>query len=93
MPVMPTASVHQLIQLQRVVRRSLGDVRVPLLLAHGALDATANPADLEAIASGVGSACVERLVLERSGHVVPVDFDGPRLCSAVAEFFASTTRD
>ena len=83
--------MNQLIRLQRVVRRSLRDVRVPLLVAHGALDSTANPANLEAIASGVGSARVERLVLERSGHVVPVDFDGPRLSAAVAEFFASVS--
>ena len=63
MPIMPAASVHQLIRLQRVVRRSLGDVRVPLLVAHGALDNTANPADLETLPGSVGIARRERLVL------------------------------
>lgn len=89
MRVMPTASVHQLIRLQRVVRRSLRDVRAPLLIAHGALDRTAKPANLEAIASAVSSTCIERLELEASAHVVPVDRDGPRLCAAVADFFTS----
>jgi len=87
MPVMPLPSVYQLIQLQRVVQASLGSIRMPLLVMHGALDQTANPGDLEAIAAGVASERVETLVLERSAHVVPVDFDGPQLCEAVATFF------
>jgi len=92
LPVMPMASVNELIRLQRVVRRGLRDVRAPLLAAHGALDSTADLADLDAIAEGVGSARVERLVLERSGHIVPVDFDGPELSAAIAEFFASSSK-
>jgi carboxylesterase len=85
---MPTASVHQLVRLQRVVRRALRDVHAPLLLAHGALDRTANPKNLEAIAAAVSSERVDRLELEASAHVVPVDVDGPQLCAAVADFFA-----
>jgi carboxylesterase len=88
MPIMPTASVHQLVRLQRVVRRALRDVHAPLLLAHGALDRTANPNNLEAIAAAVSSERVDRLELEASAHVVPVDVDGPQLCAAVADFFA-----
>ena len=59
-----------------------------LLLAHGALDRTANPKDLHAIADAVASPTVERLELESSGHIVPVDFDGPQLCRRIADFFA-----
>jgi len=90
---MPTASVHELIGLQRVVRRVLGQVRAPVLAAHGALDRTAPPENLAASERGVGSARVERLLLERSGHVVPVDYDGPRVAQAVADFFVSVARD
>jgi len=92
MPVMPTESVHQLIRLQRVVRRCLPDIRVPLLVAHGALDRTAMPSNLEAIASAVSSRRIERIELEASAHVVPVDRDGPRLCAAVADFFAKANQ-
>ena len=88
-PVMPAASVQQLIRLQRVVRRSLRNVRAPLLIAHGALDRTAKLANLDAIASAVSSTRIERLELEASAHVVPVDRDGPQLCAAVADFFTS----
>jgi carboxylesterase len=88
-PVMPLSSVHELMRLQRQVRRSLGAVRAPILVAHGAHDRTAHPDDARAIVAGVGSREKELLFLERSGHVVPVDFDGPQLAEAVAGFLAS----
>jgi carboxylesterase len=87
-PVMPLASVRELQHLQREVRRSLHRVTAPLLVAHGALDTTAHPDDAGAIVKGVSSRERELLVLERSGHVVPVDRDGPRLGEATAEFVA-----
>lgn len=92
MSVMPLQSVHELIRLQRVVRASLEAIRMPLLVAHGALDQTANPADLAAIASAVSSDRIETLRFDRSAHVVPVDFDGPELCEAVASFFCGERR-
>jgi carboxylesterase len=88
-PVMPLASVHELMRLQRRVRRSLGLVRAPILVAHGAHDRTAHPDDARAILEGVASEHKRLLVLERSGHVVPVDLDGPRLADEVAEFLSA----
>jgi carboxylesterase len=84
--VMPLAAVRELQRLQRRVRRSLGSVRVPALVAHGAHDRTARPVDAERIHAGIASAERCLLVLPDSGHVVPVDRDGPRLARAVAEF-------
>jgi carboxylesterase len=86
MPVMPLAAVHQLMRLQRRVRAALPRVEVPLLVAHGAHDATADPGDAGRIYDAVGSAERRRLVLEDSGHVVPVDHDGPELARAVVDF-------
>ena len=81
---MPLASVEQLRALQALVRRQLAQVRAPILVAHGLLDATAHPDDARVILQAVGSATREILWLESSGHVVPVDRDGPRLAAAVA---------
>lgn len=81
---MPLASVEQLRALQGLVRRRLSQVRAPILVAHGLLDATAHPDDARAILEAVGSSEREILWLESSGHVVPVDRDGPRLAAAVA---------
>ncbi|MCS5638121.1 MAG: alpha/beta fold hydrolase [Myxococcota bacterium] len=84
---MPLASVHELVRLQRFLGRSLGEVHAPALIAHGAHDRTADPADAGRIADGLGSRAARRLVLPDSGHVVPVDYDGALLAERVADFF------
>jgi carboxylesterase len=85
--VMPLASVHELLRLQAYVSRRLADVSVPLLVAHGALDRTADPLDAQRILDSVSASERELHLYERSGHVVTVDHDGPQLASAVADFF------
>lgn len=87
--VMPLGAVAELMQLQRRVRRLLPRVQAPLLVAHGAHDATANPADSREILDAVGSEDRRHLVLPDSGHVVPVDRDGERLAGEVAGFLGS----
>ena len=84
--IMPLAAVRQLQHLQRLVRGALGRVTAPLLVAHGAHDATADPADSKEILDRVGSREREHLILEDSAHVVPVDRDGPRLAAASVDF-------
>ncbi len=83
---MPLASIHELVRLQRRVRGELSRVSAPILIAHGALDQTAKPANVREIFDAVSSAEKETLILEASGHVCPVDFDGPALAYATAEF-------
>jgi carboxylesterase len=85
-PVMPLRSVHEVMRLQARVIAGLSRIEVPILVAHGALDGTAHPDDADWIAADVRSSRRERLVLERSAHVVSVDYDGARLAEAVAEF-------
>lgn len=92
LPVMPLASVHELLRLQSRVRAGLPRVTAPILVAHGRLDATAHPADAQAIAARVASPERQVLWLEQSGHVVPVDYDGPRLAGAVVEFLTRPRR-
>lgn len=85
-PVMPLAAVRQLQHLQRRVRVSLHRVTTPLLVAHGAHDATAKPADAREIVSKVASQERKLLLFEDSAHLVPVDHDGPGLAEAVLRF-------
>jgi carboxylesterase len=90
---MPLASVEQLRHLQASVRRNLGRVKAPILIAHGMHDATAHPDDARAIAAAVGSHERELLWLPSSGHVVPVDRDGPRLAAAITAHCMRCIRD
>jgi carboxylesterase len=91
-PVMPLAAVHQLVRLQRRVRAALPAVTAPLLVAHGAHDRTADPADSREILARVGSQERELLLLEASAHVVPVDVDGAVLAQTAARFLVRRVR-
>jgi carboxylesterase len=86
--VMPLNSVHELQRLQRRVRPRLARITAPILVAHGVHDRTANPRDAVEIRDSVSSEVREYLLLAASGHLVPVDFDGPALAHAAAEFLA-----
>jgi carboxylesterase len=85
-PIMPLHAVHELIRLQVHVEAKLEEVRAPILVAHGALDKTANPADAREIFDRVGSTDKQLLMLEKSGHVVTVDYDGEEVSRVGAEF-------
>ena len=87
-PVMPLRSVHELIRLQRRVRATLGRVRAPIFVAHGAHDRTAHPDDADEIIASVASQEREQLLLASSAHIVPVDRDGAQLAAAAADFLA-----
>lgn len=85
---MPLRSIHELMKLQRLVRQSLHRVAAPIFVGHGALDRTANPSNAREIAGTVSSDDRRLLILQRSGHVAPVDYDGPRLAQGIAAFAA-----
>jgi len=80
--------MHELTKLQKVVRGRLRQITAPILVAHGSLDRTANPRDAQRIFDTVASSQRELLWLRASGHVVPVDRDGPQLARAAAAFLA-----
>lgn len=83
---MPFSAVAELIALQAKVIPDLPKVRCPILVAHGRLDRTARPRDAVRIHEEVGSTEKELFLLERSGHVATVDYDGPALARAAADF-------
>jgi carboxylesterase len=93
LPEMPLAAVAELIALQREVIPELGAIRSPILVAHGRHDSTARPRDAERLHGEVGSEEKELFVLERSAHVATVDYDGPALSRAAADFLVRKRSD
>jgi len=89
-PAMPLDSVRELIRLGREVDRDLAKISTPILVAHGRQDPTPPPRDATRIFEGVATPPTDKelFLLERSGHVVPVDYDGPALCRASADFLS-----
>lgn len=91
----PLASVGQLAALQRRVRRELGQIRTPLLIATSPQDGVVDPRDSASIAAAVAGH-VERMRLPRSRHVATLDHDAPAVLERSAAFFreyARTTDD
>lgn len=89
-PMMPFDAVRELIRLQREVVAELDRIHTPILVAHGRHDKTAPPKDAERLFSSVSTPASDRalVLFERSGHVVPVDHDGPEFCRVAADFLA-----
>jgi carboxylesterase len=87
LPAMPVGGVLSLLDLGKIVREDLPHIRAPLLVAHGARDHTVPFEDSLELAGTVGSAVVERLWLERSGHLLAIDVERRTLVDAVGRFF------
>jgi carboxylesterase len=85
-PRMPLDAVAELIELQAEVIPELSAISAPILVAHGQRDRTARPRDAVRIHDEVGSSDKELFLLERSGHIATVDYDGPALARAAADF-------
>ena len=86
--LMPLDAVAELIALQGEVISQLAAISAPILVAHGEKDRTARPRDARRIHAEVGSRDKKLCMFERSGHVVSVDYDGPALARAAADFLA-----
>lgn len=83
---MPLAAVLELLRLRAVVRAELGRVRQPALLLHGRNDHSAPVTNLELLRQKLGSRDVEVHVLERSWHVVTVDYDREEVARLTVAF-------
>jgi carboxylesterase len=72
-PTAPTRAGHELLKLQRQVRRDLPRVTCPLLIVHSTLDDQLHPACPHWVNDRVGSRDKELLLLHNSGHALTVD--------------------
>lgn len=79
-------AVRQLHRLANRVQRRLHQVRCPVLVAHSVHDPLVKPAVVRRIKTHV-SGPVEERWFNRSGHILPLDVEGPEVAQAVADFF------
>jgi len=85
---MPLSGVLELLRCQRVVRAELGRVTQPALLLQGRHDHSVPLANLELLRTSIASRQVEVHVLDRSWHVVTVDYDREEVARLTADFLA-----
>src|SRR5262245_25332917 len=82
----PLAGVVELLRLQRTVRPELGRIRQPALLLHGRHDHSVPLANLALLRQRLGSHAVETHVLERSWHVITIDYDREEVARLAGDF-------
>ncbi len=90
-PAYPLRAVAQLFDLLDEMRRCLPSIRAPVLLVNSRLDETVTPDQAEAIATRLGTASVERLMIDGSGHVVTRDAAREQVFQAAAAFVLRVT--
>lgn len=84
---MPAAGAFSCQDLVGLLRRELHKIRQPLLLMQGRRDHLADPQGLLEIRRGVSSSKVDLVLLDRSAHVLTVDYDKEEAAKRVLEFF------
>jgi carboxylesterase len=86
---LPTAAAHAMLRFVKRARAALPAVRCPLLVMHGRHDGTVAPGNAEVIARSVSSRDVELVWLERSRHVVTLDYDRDEVYDRTYRFIAA----
>ncbi len=84
---LPLEGVHSLIELGELVRRDLPEVMAPTLVMHGGRDRTVPLEDSLELAGTIGATEIERVWLERSGHLIGIDVERRTVIDAVVRFF------
>ncbi len=83
----PVASVANLLELQALVRSELHEISQPTFIAHAIKDSTAPYANMEYIRACLNSKEVETLTLEKSDHIITVDYDHELVTKRLLKFF------
>jgi carboxylesterase len=91
-PVIPTHAGHELIKLQRKVRRDLPRVSCPLLVVHSTGDDQVHPASPREVLDRAGSAVKELVLLHESGHAITVDKEWERVAERTHTFLQAHMR-
>jgi carboxylesterase len=81
-----TASAHEFLRMLKVIRGGLPAVRSPLLIIHSRNDHVARPFNADLIYATVGSEDKEIVWLDRSYHVITLDYDKELVFQRTFEF-------
>ncbi len=84
--VNPIKGVLQLLKLQKQVQPRLHQIRQPVLIVQGRLDATVDPGVPQIIYDGVSSAAKEIHWMEKSSHCVALDCESDQVAGITLQF-------
>jgi carboxylesterase len=88
----PVAAAHHMLRAAKRARDSLPRMSAPLLVIHSRNDHTSKPVNAETIYRKAGSPDKEIVWLERSYHVITLDFDKDEVYRRTLEFIRQKTK-
>lgn len=88
----PTRSVYQIYDLEQVVTRELGHIHTPTLLIHSPHDEVAPPSNVAELCAAIANPAPDVLWLEKSYHVVTLDYERDEVNQAILNFFERNSR-
>ena len=83
---MPIPAVMEIVKLQKEVVRRLGRITVPALIIHSPHDRTVPYENMAALKKKLGSKTVKTLTLERSDHVLTMDYEKELVAGEIVKF-------
>ena len=89
-PPFPVAAALSFNELRLAVRGRVGAVAQPQLIVHSVRDRTCPVAGAHWLARNSGARDVELCILERSGHVIPVDVERTHATERIVAFLERT---
>jgi carboxylesterase len=87
--LMPVASIMEIVRLQDDIRPRLPRIKAPTLIIHSKKDNTAPYESMAFLENRLGSKTIRTVTLERSNHVLTLDYDKDRVAQEVVRFFKS----
>ena len=88
----PTSAAHEMLRYMRKAKMGLPSIRCPLLVIHSRNDHTVHPSNAQYIHDTVGSEDKELVWLERSYHVVTLDYEKDDVFARTYEFIKERAR-
>ena len=88
----PTAATYSLLRFMKRVRARLPQVTSPILVMHGRNDHTVHPGNARLIYDGVSSNDKDLVWLEKSYHVITLDYDRAEVYERTSGFISSHSR-
>ncbi len=82
----PYSALYEVFNLQRVVRKELAHIRMPVLVIHSQQDHVVPIDNVQFLTARANSAQVEEMIVEESYHVLTVDRDRERIFRRFHEF-------
>lgn len=89
--VHPIRAAIELTKLARIVRAELGRITCPTLVMHGRHDRVCPKENVSRLLARLGSRDVEAVILDRSAHIITVDYERDIVKERVEAFFRRVT--